>query len=690
LSLLLSYCAVSASLISAAAALVADRYPAVLKYGSFPLLGVSGLAACAAGGEALLAMATHTAQLPLGLPWLPWQVRLDPLAGFFLILIGLIVSALALYGPGHVREFEHSRHPLAPLGIFTGLFVAGMLLVVLSDDAFMFMVAWELMSLSSYFLVAYQHDNPANRRAAFLYLLMAHIGALAILLGFGVLASFGAGFGFDAMREVTLSPVWADVAFGLALLGFGMKAGLVPLHAWLPEAHPVAPSHISALMSGVMLKVAVYGFVRFAFDLIGAVHWSWGVVALLAGSVSALLGVLYALMQHDLKRLLAYHSVENIGIIFVGLGLALVFLSTGHPTLGSLGLIAALFHCLNHAVFKSLLFMGAGAIVQHSHERDLEHMGGLLRRMPYTGFFFLVGCISISALPPFNGFASEWLTFQAALQGGVLESGVLRIVIPVSAAMLALTSALAAACFVKVYGVAFLGQARTRHIRHAREADIGMRSAQGLLALLCLLLGVFAGAVIDALNAIPHWLTGAQLPQAAAHGWLWLTPAVAPQQAVALPQTGALPQAVPEVASYSAPLVLVGIGLAWLLSYLLLHPRGKWVARRAPPWDCGFGPLSARMQYTSSAFSMPIRRIFEPLFKVDERVERATDESGLRVSALRHQLHVSDRSWEMLYAPPGRWVLAAARRVARLQTGNIRTYLAYSFFTLLVLLWLIT
>ncbi len=672
MALLLAYLAVLGSLFSGALSLGANRHPALLKYGAFPLLGLAGAAAAAGGAEALRSGEVLTSHLPFGLPWLAWQVKVDALTGLFLLLIGVVTVAVSFYGPGYIREFQHGRHSLAALGGFTGLFVAGMLMVVLADDAFFFMVAWEVMSLASYFLVVFQHEQAANRRAAFLYLLMAHVGGLFILLAYGVLAAFGGGFGFEAMRGAELSLLWSSVAFGLAFLGFGMKAGLVPLHAWLPEAHPVAPSHISALMSGVMLKVAVYGFIRVVFDLIGTPHWGWGVAALLVGSASALLGVLYAMVQNDIKRLLAYSSIENVGIIFIGLGLAMVFLGSGHPTLGSLALIAALYHAFNHALFKSLLFMGAGAVLQQSHERDLERMGGLLRRMPFTGFFVLVGCISIASLPPFNGFASEWLTFQSALQGVVLENGVLRIMIPVTAAMLALTGALAAACFVKLYGVAFLGQPRGRRVRHAREADWGMGLAQGLLAVLCLGFGLFPTAVVGTLDAVPQLLFGSGLPHATAEGWLWLTPAGA------------------EKASYSAPLLLVGIALAWGLSWLLLHPRGRRTVRCAAPWDCGFGPLTPRMQYTSTAFAQPIRRVFEPVWKVDEQVERITDKDALRVVGLRHQLQISDRAWQTLYEPAGTAVLGIARRITRLQTGNIRVYLAYSFFTLLVLLWLIS
>ena len=334
--------AVALALTSSAVSLGAGRIPGILRMLAMPLLGLAGLAALAAGLVALTEGGVIATTLPLGLPWLPWRVRLDALAGFFLALIGIVSAAVGLYGPVYARALEHGRESLTALGVFTGLFLTGMLLVVLADDAFLFMVAWELMSLSSYFLVAFQHDNAANRRAAFLYLLMAHIGGLAILLGFGVLAAFGGGFGFDTMRIAEIPALWSSITFVLVFLGFGMKAGLVPLHAWLPEAHPVAPSHISAMMSGVMLKVAVYGFIRVIFDLIGQFHWQWGVSVLVIGGGPGIMGVLYALMQNDLKRLLAYSSVENLGIVFIGLGLALVFLSTGHLVLGSLALIAAL------------------------------------------------------------------------------------------------------------------------------------------------------------------------------------------------------------------------------------------------------------------------------------------------------------------------------------------------------------
>ena len=659
------------ALLSSVVALGANRFPILLRGPAFLLLGSSGICAVISGGWVLINPdIIFTGQLPLGLPWMLWHLRLDALSGLFFVIVGVLTIAISLYGPGYVREFQHGPYSLSVLGVFTGLFVSGMLLVLLADDAFMFMVAWELMSFASYFLVAYQHWHSANRRAAFLYLLMAHIGALAILLSFGVLIGFGEGnFTFDAMRSANLSLTWASIVFGLGLLGFGMKAGLVPMHAWLPEAHPVAPSHISALMSGVMLKVAIYGLVRLIFDLLGQFHWSWGVILLAIGAISALVGILYALLQNDLKRLLAYSSIENMGIICIGLGLSLLFIAEGYPRIGALGIIAALYHTVNHALFKGLLFLNAGAILHATHEQNLEQMGGLIRCLPYTGLFLLVGCLSISALPPFNGFVSEWLTFQTALQAPALDSGVLRAVIPLSAALLALTAALSATVFVKVYGVAFLGQPRTRHVRHARETDFGMKAAQAWLASLCLLLGILPTTVVELIETIPKRLFGYGLPSASSEGGLWLTPISA------------------QVASYSAPLVFLLIIAVCTIAYLLLHGTKK--TRRTSPWECGFGPVNSRMQYTATAFAMPIRRIFKPSWRLEETIRETKDET-LYSTQIRYELHIADRFWSILYEPIITLIIKSARQLGRIQTGNIRTYLAYSFVTLLVLLWLIT
>ena len=354
----------------------------------FPLGAAVGLALAVLGAQAAW-LPPATMLLPLGLPDLPFHLRLDPLAGFFLLLLGAVSAGISVYAGGYFRGETPSRLRLICLQYH--VFLAAMAFVILADDAYLFMVAWETMALASYFLVTTDHRVPAIRSAGFLYLLIAHIGAIAILLCFGVLHGGHGDYSFAALRAAELSPFWANAAFALAFVGFGAKAGMIPLHAWLPEAHPAAPSPVSALMSGVMIKTAIYGMVRVVYDLIGTLRWEWGLAVLLIGAGTTLFGVLYALMQHDLKRLLAYHSVENIGIILLGLGMSMVFFGFGHPAAGALGLIAALYHTLNHAVFKGLLFLGAGSILHHTGLRDLNHMGGLARHMPATAFHFLVG-----------------------------------------------------------------------------------------------------------------------------------------------------------------------------------------------------------------------------------------------------------------------------------------------------------
>jgi len=641
---------------------------------SFSLLALASLVAVIAGALTVGEGTVATAILSLGLPGLPFHLRLDPLAGFFLVVIGLMGLCASIYSLGYMQGYG-KQHSLTRMVVFYALFLAGMFLVALADDAYFFLVAWELMAASSYFLVMYEDDLAANRAAAFLYLLIAHVGAIAILLAFGVIAGQSgqegfAGYTFAAMRGSHLSSGWAAAAFFLAFFGFAAKAGVIPLHVWLPEAHPVAPSNVSALMSGVMLKTSIYGICRFAFDFIKIFPWWWGVIVLAFGLVSAVMGVLYALMQHDLKRLLAYHSVENIGIILIGLGLAMIFTSFHLPALAALALIAALYHTLNHAMFKGLLFMGAGAVLHATHERNMEEMGGLIHRMPWTAALFLIGCVSISALPPFNGFVSEWLTFQAFLLSPALPQPLLQLLIPLGAALLALTGALAAACFVKVYGVTFLGQWRG-HQRPTQihEVNWPMRLGMLLAALSCFCLGVMPTLVISWLDTIPAQLCGTHVAESASQfGWMWLTPISENR------------------ASYSAPLVLLGILAVVAVTWLLLHGRQSQI-RRLPIWDCGFAKLTPRMQYTATSFAMPIRRVLGFLFAVREQITLIYPlNHPANPERIQYRLRVRDRFWNWLYQPQSVAAYWVGRQFGKLQHGQIRVYLLYSFLTLLVLL----
>ena len=421
----------------------------------------------AVGGACLFEQPVSSIALPLGLPWLGAHFKIDSLSAFFVIVVNLGGAAASLFALGYG---QHEQAPERVLPFYPA-YLAGMNLVVLADDAFSFLVAWEFMSLTSWALVVAHHYERENLRAGYVYLLMAGFGTFALLLAFGLLAGSNGNYLFESIRAAQPSSGVAAMVLVLGLVGAGSKAGVVPLHAWLPLAHPAAPSHVSALMSGVMTKVAVYGFVRIAFDLLGPPVWWWSILVLAVGGITAVMGVLYALMQHDLKRLLAYHTVENIGIIFIGLGLALAFKAYGMADAAALALTAGLLHVFNHSVFKSLLFFGAGAVLNATGERDMEHLGGLIHRMPQTAFAFLVGCVAISALPPLNGFVSEWLTFQAILLSPQLSSWGLKFLVPAVGALLALSAALAAACFVKAFGVSFLGRPRTPAAANAIETN---------------------------------------------------------------------------------------------------------------------------------------------------------------------------------------------------------------------------
>ena len=604
-----------------------------------------------------------TATLPIGLPWLGAHFRLDPLAAFFLVVVDLGGTLASLYALGYGR---HERAPGRVLPFFP-VFLAGMNLVVLADDAFAFLLCWELMSLASWALVMAHHRDADNRRAGTVYLVMAAFGTLCLLLAFGLLAGSGGGYAFESMRRAVPDPAVARLVLALVLLGAGSKAGLVPLHVWLPLAHPAAPSHVSALMSGVMTKVALYALIRVVFDLVGPPEWWWGAVVLALGGASAVLGVLYALMQHDLKRLLAYHTVENIGIIAIGLGLALAFRANGMAAGAALALTAALFHVLNHSLFKSLLFFGAGAVLSATGQRDMEHLGGLIRGMPRTALAFLIGAAAISALPPLNGFASEWLIFQAVLVSPELPQWALKFLVPAVGALLALAAALAAACFVKAFGITFLGRPRTPVAAAAREVDRTMLAAMFVLAGLCVAAGILPGLVIDGLAPVVAQINGGtRLPVQVAQAWLTLVPVAA------------------ERSSYNGLIVLVFITISASLAAFVVHRWASRRRRRGAPWDCGFPDSSPATQYTAGSFAQPIRRVFGSIvFSATETV--AMPPPGDTRPAQFH-VRLQDPVWETIYQPMGGAIDAVATRLNRFQFLTIRQYLTLVFGALIVLL----
>lgn len=654
---------VAALLATGVAAIALARSPLAtpLVYGTACVASAAALVL--ALGEVIAApVEASAAVLPLGLPWLGAHFRIDALSALFLVVVNLGGAAASLYGIGYGR---HESAPARVLPFFPA-FLAGMNLVVMADDAFSFLLSWEFMSLVSWALVMAHHRDAENTRAGYIYLIVASFGTLCLLLAFGLLAGPAGGYGFEAIRVAAPGPNVAALILALVLLGAGSKAGLVPLHVWLPLAHPAAPSHVSALMSGVMTKVAVYGFIRIVFDLLGPPEWWWAMVLLVFGSISAFVGILSALMQQDLKRLLAFSTIENIGIIFIGLGLALGFGANWMPWAAALALTAALFHVFNHALFKSLLFLGAGAILNATGLRDLDKMGGLIHRMPVTAFAFLGGAVAISALPPLNGFVSEWLTFQAVLVSPELPQWGLKVLVPTAGAMMALSAALVAACFVKVFGIAFLGRARSTVVAEAKEVDrFSLAAMLGFVAL-CLLAGLLPGFVIDAIAPAADLLVGARLPVQAHEPWLSIVPVAEARS------------------SYNGLLVFAFIVFSASFAVVLIHRFATRAIRRSAPWDCGFPDPSPMTQYTGGSVAQPIRRVFGSLlFLAREQVEMPQPGD---TGAARFRVELRDLIWETGYAPIAGIVGFAADRLNRMQFLTIRRYLSLVFLALVGLL----
>lgn len=593
-------------------------------------------------------------------------IRLDALSGLMVLVISALAAVASIYSFSYVREY--GGRGVGAMGFFFNAFVASMVSVVVSDNAFWFLVFFEMMSLASYFLVIFDQDEEAVS-AGFIYFLVAHAGSVAIMIGFFLMANAAGSLDFAAFRATHPSAVTASVVFALSLLGFGAKAGMIPLHVWLPRAHPAAPSHASALMSGVMIKIGVFGILKVGVDLLGGGALWWGVAVLVLGAISSVLGVIYALAEHDIKRLLAYHSVENIGIIMMGLGTGMIGVATNHPLIAILGLLAGLYHLVNHAVFKGLLFLGAGAVIFRLHTKDMDKMGGLARTMPWTSACFLIGALAISAIPPLNGFVSEWFTYQALFAAALDGTFLVKFATPIAATMLALTGALAVMCFVKAYGEMFSGLPRSKKAEQSSEVPAPMIVGMVLLAAACVGLGLAAPVVVPVIGGI-------------AAATLHLPPVALVDGALVLPGEGGR-------ALLSTPLLaLLLVGLATLPLIVSALFAGSRADRRraAEPWACGYLPDS-HMTVTAHSFAQPIRMFFAPLYAVRRTVAAASrgieHQFGNVVSIARRTEPMFDRT---LVSPAIGLVNGIGRRVQVLQTGALSTYCLYIVAALAALL----
>jgi hydrogenase-4 component B len=615
----------------------------------------------AAGGYLLFTPAFTSATIPVSSIF-GFAFSCDALSGFFVVLISLITISVSLYSIGFTRGIKNDGY----LGFFYNVLILSMYGVVLSANIFTFLVSWETMAVSSYFLVVFDR-NEETAKAGLFTVVMTHIGTAFIIGLFLVLSHYTGSMDFVSMRAAaaTLPQGVRSLVFIFALIGFGTKAGIIPLHAWIPRAYPVAPSNITPLMSGVMIKTAVYGFLRIALDVLGPGPEWWGTAVIVIGAVSAVLGILYAIMENDLKVFLAYSSVENVGIILLGIGASMMFRSSGMLVLSGFALAAALYHAVNHALFKGLLFLGAGSVVSATRTRNMEKLGGLLKVMPWTGFLFLLGALAITALPPLNGFVSEWLTYQSLLLGFTSPSVVAKIVSPLGGAALALTGAIVAAGFVKTFGTTFLGKARSEHATAAQESSTWMVLGMALLALLCIVFGVFPQIPVSLLAPAVFTITGSY---------------------VELHQQGILmtPGAAGSLSTTALAVAMMMIFIAAVLFVRLYGGRRKTVY--ADSWDCGIPGLTPRMQYTATAFTKPLRIIYKRIYLPSRDLKVSYLIKPFFVKSIRYGGEITPFFERYVYEPVMRSVQAIAGKVKLLQSGSLQLYLGYILITLIVLL----
>jgi formate hydrogenlyase subunit 3/multisubunit Na+/H+ antiporter MnhD subunit len=659
----------AATALAGAAIVAALALPSRARVAVVGILTAAVAATGLAAGVSVLAGGRRlAASFPDVLPFAGTRLELDALGAVFVCAAALVAVPASIYGIGYAAHGSDSRGIQAAFPVF----VWSLLVVPAAGSVSTFLVVWELMALSSLVLVLAEHrQNPDVSPAGQWYGAMTHIGLVTILLALVLLATHGGGDSFAAIRSgaASASPAIRSTVFLLALVGFGSKAGAVPFHVWLPRAHPEAPSHVSALMSGAMVKLGIYGIVRVGWDLLGGGPRWWGVAVLAMGAVSAVFGILHALVASDLKRLLAYSTTENVGLILVGVGAGGLFLADGNPTLAGVATAAALLHVVNHAAFKGLLFLGAGSVLKATGTRDLDRLGGLARSMPFTGATFAVGALAIAALPPLNGFVSEWLLLQALVHSLPSTSVALAVTMPVAVAVVALTAGLAAATFVKAFGTGFLARPRSPGAEAARESPSTMRAGMGFLAASCVALGLAPTVLVRPLARAVETLA----PFAGGR------PLVADGLHI-------------QVSGVQAALspVLLAAGLAAALVVVLAVARWAWsgaAVRRVETWGCGRSLQTARMEYTATSFAEPLQRVFDDVLRPDLDVDVSHPaESRYYVDAVRYRQGIRDGFEHRLYAPVIRAAAWWGHQARAIQNGSIHRYLGYAMAALIAVL----
>ncbi|MDV5122061.1 MAG: hydrogenase 4 subunit B [Candidatus Scalindua sp.] len=596
-------------------------------------------------------------------PILEFVFRGDTISGFFILVISVVTFSVSIYSVGYTKGMANK----GILGFLLSIFIISMYAVVLSGNIITFLISWETMSIVSYFLVVFDTQEK-SAKAGFIYGLMTHVGVVFIIVLFLILYKYTGHMDFAGIKAAAgnLPDAVKTIIFIFAIIGFGTKAGIVPLHTWLPEAHPAAPSNISSLMSGVMIKVGIYGILRIVVDILGVGPEWWGTAIIIIGAVTSVLGIMYATVERDIKRLLAYCSVENIGIILLGIGASMILASNGLYKLSAIAMTAGLYHTLNHAVYKGLLFLGTGSLVHATHTKNLEEMGGLIKLMPYTAFFFLIGSVSICALPFFNGFVSEWLTYQSLLSNFQAMSATAKVAAPLGGAALAFSGALAVACFVKAFGIPFLGLPRSHHATGAKESSLPMLVGMAILALLCLVLGIFPGHTIKLFSPAVSSLAGIEYVFPSGKGVIHLSKTAADLSPLAI--------LVAMIAIFMAAVVLIRI------------IGGKSKTSYRDSWDCGISSLTPRMQYTATAHTNPFRRIFEKVYLPIRNVNSIYILKPLFLKSISYTNEIVPSFDKYLYNPITDFIYSISRKVKLLQSGSIHLYLGYILITLLLLL----